>query len=259
MKREENEERLKEKTIEYSMKNVNKEAVEKFARYLKIITQVILTPMVIAIIGIVFVAIFFIISMFSTIRNRTNVNVTKKLREYYNESFVVVAKQIDNKKNGVYKVSPNSNKGIVFTVTKNSGGLDNDYLDVALKYYIEHCEQEELTKDIEIQTTIRRNSYFPEVEFLSCRVFLEINGYEEIEEKTTQIYHLQQYLNERMKVPYILGSVIKKEDYNSEVRYEQEYTLKELIDKEKKEYINYVIANHLDITEIPEEERILVK
>ncbi len=256
MKKEEMEELLKTKTSEYSMENVDKEKVEKFAKYLKITTQAILTPMVIAIIGVVFLAIFFIISMFSNIRSRTNVNINKKLKEYYQESFVEIEKQVDSKKNGIYKMAPKKNKEIVFTVTKNFGSIDNDYLDVALKYYVEHCENKELTKDIILQTTIRRSTLFPEAEFLSCRALLEINGYDEIEERTTQIYNLQQYLNEKMKVPYTLGSVIKKGDYNSEVRYEQGYTLEALIDKEKREYINYVVRNNLDITEIPEEDRI---
>ncbi len=256
MKKEEMEELLKTKMEEYPMDNIDKEKVEKFAKYLKITTQAILTPIVIAIIGVVFLAIFFIVSMFSNIRSRTNVNINKRLKEYYQESFVEIEKQVDSKKNGIYKMAPKKNKEIIFTVTKNFGSMDNDYLDVALKYYVENCENKELTKDIILQTTTRKNTIFPEVEFLSCRVLLEISGYDEIEEKTTQIYNLQQYLNEKMKVPYILGSVIKKGDYNSEVRYEQRYTLEMLIDKEKREYINYIVRNNLDITEIPEADRI---
>ena len=122
-------------------------------------------------------------------------NVLKSLKELYGEEFEIVedfgAK--DSKSRGLYILSPKSNKNIKFKMLNTTQYRnDNDYSAQRTKYYVEHCEDKTLLDGVKVDETTYT---YQGVEFLHYTLFIELNDYDEIEEKTEKAYKLAKYLH----------------------------------------------------------------
>ena len=141
-------------------------------------------------IGIGFaVLILALITIYALFYIVTPKDVLKSLEEQYKgEKFEIIedfgAK--DSNSRGLYIVSPKDNKNIQFKMLNTTQvRSDNDYSAQRTKYYIEHCENQELLQDIQIdETTVD----YKGIEFLRYSLGVELNDYFEIEEKTEKAY-----------------------------------------------------------------------
>ena len=112
---------------------------------------------------------------------------------------------------------------------------DNDYSAQRTKYYIEHCENQELLQDIQIdETTVD----YKGIEFLRYSLGVELNDYFEIEEKTEKAYKLAKYLHSKDSKMFE-GIGINAKNFMSliSVRADTEKSLEEEIYSVKYNYI----------------------
>ena len=215
----------------------NIKGVKKFNKILSGFTKTISITSITIAIAIILYAFFTIYVL--TYIFFPHGNMPKELEEIYNEKFEIIEEKIDEKGKKIYTLSPKDNKDIQFTAYDESKlRLDNDYREQALKYYIEHCEDKQLIEDFHIE----EGSYsYKNVEFLTYSVQIEVNNYEEIEEKVTKMYQLAKYIhskNERF------DGVIGLEPTNPALKYRVMFmincntqsSLEEEIERAKQEY-----------------------
>lgn len=153
------------------------------------------------------VVIFAFVSIYALFSVLAPNNVLKSLKEIYGEEFEIVedfgAK--DAKSRGLYIVSPKNNKDIKFKMLNTTKYRnDNDYSAQRTKYYIECCEDKTLLEGVNVD----EETFTSEgVEFLHYTLSIELNDYDEIEEKTEKAYKLAKYLysqNNKMNEPIFL-------------------------------------------------------
>ena len=188
-----------EKNKEYiDFEEFNGKYKKKFDNFNRIITFGFKSVTITSIgIGIA-VLIFAFITIYALFYIVTPKNVLKSLEEQYKgEKFEIIedfgAK--DSNSRGLYIVSPKNNKNIKFKMLNTTQvRSDNDYSAQRTKYYIEHCENQELLQDIQIdETTVD----YKGIEFLRYSLGVELNDYFEIEEKTEKAYKLAKYLHSK--------------------------------------------------------------
>ena len=195
-----------EKNKEYiNFEEFNKKSKKKINTF-NIIANLGIKSALITSIGIgIAVLALAIITIYALFYIVTPKNVLKSLEEAYGEKFEIIedfgAK--DSNSRGLYIVSPKNNKNIAYTykvrLNKSCKDIqfkmlnttqvrsDNDYSAQRTKYYIEHCENQELLQDIQIdETTVD----YKGIEFLRYSLGVELNDYFEIEEKTEKAYKL---------------------------------------------------------------------
>lgn len=185
------------------------------------------------------VLILAFITIYALFYIATPKNVLKSLEELYDgEKFEIVedfgAK--DSNSRGLYIVSPKKNKNIQFKMLNTTQvRSDNDYSAQRTKYYIEHCENQELLQDIQIdETTVD----YKGIEFLRYSLGVELNDYFEIEEKTEKAYKLAKYLHSKDSKMFE-GIGINAKNFMSliSVRADTEKSLEEEIYSVKYNYI----------------------
>ena len=201
-------EKLEEQYKRYMyLEEFNKKSKPKIDRISKIITFGIRLGEIAGILIGVAVLIFAFITIYASVYTATPKNVLKSLKELYGEDFEIVedfgAK--DTKSRGLYIVSPKNNKNIQFKMLNTTQFRnDNDYSAQRTKYYIEHCEDKKLLDGVKVdESTITYDG----IEFLHYTLFIELNDYDEIEEKTEKAYKLAKYLysqNNKMNEPIFL-------------------------------------------------------
>lgn len=121
-------------------------------------------------------------------------DVTKELKKVYDQDFVIVEDfgKNDSKVKGLYIVAPKYNKEITFKVLNRTESIGyNDYADQRIKYYFEHCEDKNLTKDFYIEQEYLK---YEDIDgFLHYTVMISVNEYNEVAKKVEKAYNLARY------------------------------------------------------------------
>ena len=190
------------------------------------------------------VLVFAFFTIYALVYVVTPKNVLKSLKELYGEEFEIVedfgAK--DSKSRGLYIVSPKNNKDIKFKMLNTTQYRnDNDYSAQRTKYYIEHCKDKTLLEGIKVD----ENTFTSEgIEFLHYTLYIELNDYSEIEEKTEKAYKLAKYLysqNNKMDEPIFLD--VKDMISLISVHCNTDKSLDEEINSVKYDYIQTLYVN----------------
>ena len=232
--------------INIDFEEFNKKSKPKIDRINKtIIFGIRLGSIASILIGIIVLVIAFL-TIYALVYVATPKNVLKSLKELYGEEFEIVedfgAK--DSKSKGLYIVSPKNNKDIKFKMLNTTQVRnDNDYSAQRTKYYIEHCKDKKLLEDVKVdESTITYDG----IEFLHYTLFIELNDYDEIEEKTEKAYKLAKYLysqNNKMNESIFLDMTNVNVSLIT-IRCDTEKSLEEEIYSVKYKYIQTLYANN---------------
>ena len=167
---------------------------------------------------------------------------------YHGEKFAIKEKEIDEKDNGFYILSPKSNKEIIFSAYKNGNEITEDYSAKRLKYHVENYPYQDILEDFTISEGTKEKYG---VSFLEYQVCIDITSYTEIEEATKKVYDIIQYISNEDKRMYEYIAV-RKNNFYSSLRYNQEETYEEYLYRTKYEYIDFF--KNQNVADIPEEE-----
>ncbi len=236
-----------------------------FSKILAIFSKTVATSAIGIALTVIVVAF---VTIYALIYIATPKNVLKSLEELYRgEKFEIIedfgAKDANSR--GLYIVAPKKNKNIQFKMLNTTQvRSDNDYSAQRTKYYIEHCEDQELLQDVQIEES---SITYKGIEFLHYTVWIELEAYSEIEETTEKAYKLAKYLH--AKDPKMFeGISINAKNFMSliSVRCDTEKSLEEEIYSVKYEYIeqlheaiknpalSYDANNEQELQEIGQEE-----
>lgn len=228
------------------LKEVNVVGVQRFITILKVLGRIIATPFVLAGIIILIIAIFLMVWPFLQAQPRDLQGYLTEI--YHGEKFAIKEKEIDEKDNGFYILSPKSNKEIIFSAYKNGNEITEDYSAQRLKYHVENYPYQDILQDFTISEGTKEKYG---VSFLEYQVCIDITSYAEIEEATKKVYDIIQYISNEDKRMYEYIAV-RKNNFYSSLRCNQEETYEEYLYRTKYEYIDFF--KNQNVTDIPEEE-----
>ena len=228
------------------LKEVNVVGVQRFITILKVLGRIIATPFVLAGIIILIIAIFLMVWPFLQAQPRDLQGYITEI--YHGEKFAIKEKEIDEKDNGFYILSPKSNKEIIFSAYKNGNEITEDYSAKRLKYHVENYPYQDILQDFTISEGTKEKYG---VSFLEYQVCIDITSYAEIEEATKKVYDIIQYISNEDKRMYEYIAV-RKNNFYSSLRCNQEETYEEYLYRTKYEYIDFF--KNQNVTDIPEEE-----
>ena len=228
------------------LKEVNVVGVQRFITILKALGRIIATPFVLAGIIILIIAIFLMVWPFLQAQPRDLQGYLTEI--YHGEKFAIKEKEIDEKDNGFYILSPKSNKEIIFSAYKNGNEITEDYSAKRLKYHVENYPYQDILQDFTISEGTKEKYG---VSFLEYQVCIDITSYTEIEEATKKVYDIIQYISNEDKRMYEYIAV-RKNNFYSSLRCNQEETYEEYLYRTKYEYIDFF--KNQNVTDIPEEE-----
>lgn len=256
---EKDNERYQKMKAEIDFDNLSFKGVKRFAKVTHKITKVF--AIIAAIIGILAITVvcFFVIAQWKYLGSRVNPDVIAELEDTYQEKFKIISQEI-NEKEEIYTMSPKSNKKIVFTAYKNNANTRNDYEDQSKKYFIENTLPKELRNKIKIQEEYDNmvSGKATKATFLNYEIFIELNGFDEIEEAAKTMREISRLAlkdNKRVSMYTFPGSFIKIGEYRSNTVYiDTGKSEEEAIKEEKYNYIKWLRTNNLSTAGIPQEE-----
>ena len=228
------------------LKEVNVVGVQRFITLLKALGRIIATPFVLAGIIILIIAIFLMVWPFLQAQPRDLKGYLTEI--YHGEKFAIKEKEIDEKDNGFYILSPKSNKEIIFSAYKNGNEITEDYSAKRLKYHVENYPYQDILQDFTISEGTKEKYG---VSFLEYQVCIDITSYAEIEEATKEVYDIIQYISNEDKRMYEYIAV-RKNNFYSSLHCNQEETYEEYLYRTQYEYIDFF--KNQNMTDIPEEE-----
>lgn len=256
---EKDNERYQKMKAEIDFDNLSFKGVKRFAKVTHKITKVF--AIIAAIIGILAITVvcFFVIAQWKYLGSRVNPDVIAELEDTYQEKFKIISQEI-NEKEEIYTMSPKSNKKIVFTAYKNNANTRNDYEDQSKKYFIENTLPKELRNKLKIQEEYDNmvSGKATKATFLNYEIFIELNGFDEIEEAAKTMREISRLAlkdNKRISMYTFPGSFIKIGEYRSNTVYiDTGKSEEEAIKEEKYNYVKWLKTNNLSTKEIPQEE-----
>ena len=256
---EKDNERYQKMKAEIDFDNLSFKGVKRFAKVTHKITKVF--AIIAAIIGILAITVvcFFVIAQWKYLGSRVNPDVIAELEDTYQEKFKIISQEI-NEKEEIYTMSPKSNKKIVFTAYKNNANTRNDYEDQSKKYFIENTLPKELRNKLKIQEEYDNmvSGKATKATFLNYEIFIELNGFDEIEEAAKTMREISRLAlkdNKRVSMYTFPGSFIKIGEYRSNTVYiDTGKSEEEAIKEEKYNYVKWLKSNNLSTKEIPQEE-----
>lgn len=256
---EKDNERYQRMKAEVDFDNLSFKGVKRFAKVTHKITKVF--AIIAAIIGILAITVvcFFVIAQWKYLGSRVNPDVIAELEDTYQEKFKIISQEI-NEKEEIYTMSPKSNKKIVFTAYKNNANTRNDYEDQSKKYFIENTLPKELRNKLKIQEEYDNmvSGKATKATFLNYEIFIELNGFDEIEEAAKTMREISRLAlkdNKRISMYTFPGSFIKIGEYRSNTVYiDTGKSEEEAIKEEKYNYVKWLKTNNLSTKEIPQEE-----
>ncbi len=238
-------EKLEEQYKRYmDLEEFNKNSKPKIDRISKIIFWGIKSISITSILIGIAVLIFAFITIYALVYTATPKNVLKSLKELYGEEFEIIedfgAK--DAKSKGLYIVSPKNNKNIQFKMLNTTQFRnDNDYSAQRTKYYIDKCKDKKLLEGVKVDES---TFTYEGIEFLQYTLYIELNDYSEIEEKTEKAYKLAKYLysqDNKMDEPIFLD--VKDMISLISVHCNTDKSLDEEINSVKYDYIQTLYVN----------------
>lgn len=256
---EKDNERYQKMKAEIDFDNLSFKGVKRFAKVTHKITKVF--AIIAAIIGILAITVvcFFVIAQWKYLGSRVNPDVIAELEDTYQEKFKIISQEI-NEKEEIYTMSPKSNKKIVFTAYKNNANTRNDYEDQSKKYFIENTLPKELRNKLKIQEEYDNmvSGKATKATFLNYEIFIELNGFDEIEEAAKTMREISRLAlkdNKRISMYTFPGSFIKIGEYRSNTVYiDTGKSEEEAIKEEKYNYIKWLKTSNLSTAGIPQEE-----
>ena len=249
---QENEEKDFDDFEEYRENKIKeKKLLENAQKHITIFSKVVSFFIKITLVSAILIGLAVIIIAFVKVYASLSVvapkNVLKSLEEEYDgEKFEIIedfgAK--DSSSRGLYIVSPKSNKNIQFKMLNTTKFInEDDYSAQRTKYYIEHCKDKKLLEGVKVdENTVTSQG----VEFLHYTLFIELNDYDEIEEKTEKAYKLAKYLHSqdsRMFEPIFLDMTTVNVSLIT-INCNTEKSLEEEIYSAKYKYIQTLDANN---------------
>lgn len=229
------------------------ENAKKISKITNRIIKAITIPAII--IGVATFIIIFLgtILYWRGIHRQLDPDIIGNLESIYNEKFTIISEG----RNGnaiTYKMSPESNNKIVFTAYKNGGNVSDDYQSRAYKYFVENIIDEDIRKELVVDS--REDTIYGE-KILYYNTYLEPNNFGKIDECVENIYKIREKAEQQKQTVYLYittCSMIKINNYHSQIQYTNGDSLENLKIQEKYAYINFVKQNNLDDTDIPKEE-----
>lgn len=179
----------------------------------------------------------------------------QKIEKTYHQKVKILQDESTYKGNGKMILTTTKEPVIEFTAGKNM--LDDyilDYEDKALLYYAEQ-DSDGIFKNLKIEqgTKTLRYSQFFTVEALECKGYLEVEGYDQIEEGARQLIQIKKFMLKKLK-QFKVPLYLKVGDYISWCEYRKDLSDEENILREKQLYYWDLQYNGKDTSFIPEED-----
>ena len=187
-KEQEIKEQQKQKVYTRTFNEKNLEKAKIFSKIFNFATKSISITALITMVTIIIIAALFVYYLFST---AAPINTTKYLSQVYQgEKFEIIENSSNTIGSGWYRISPKSNKNIQFKAYNSGSGVKDDYSAQRLKYYIENCEDKTLLEEFKKE---EKTEKYKNEELLQYNMSIEINDYNELEEKVQKVYKLAKY------------------------------------------------------------------
>lgn len=227
-------EKQKIKILEWSNEKpiVNIKGVERLNSFLRLLAKIVSVPFILmAAISCLLIGIFLV----NLAQQLLPKDVEKYLSEIYGETkFKIVEQNTDQNGVGTYVMTPKKNQDIIFYVYSSGRNIKEDYSQRRLKYYIEHCEDTDLTEALTIQSNTEEENG---ISFLKYEVTIDISSYEELEKAVKQAYDLTEYLKKQDETMYeFIG--IRKDSFYYSVNCENTLSYSDVLKEAKYTYFN---------------------
>lgn len=231
---------MNNKDKDFNLK-IESQKVDKFANFVKLLYVLIIFIIIVFTISILFLAGKTIYNYYHNIERRLNPDVLEELNDKYSKDFKIVDASTDENGFGIYSLYYKDDKNVIFNVVKDkeTRTIYDDFNYRYKKYYIENCEDSNIKSDLQIKesyTEINGCKFLVEYEY-----WFEISDYTEIENTVNNLYSLYDYFSNNAKNPYILivGGIIRKDNYISEVPYEYGKDKQTFLKEVKDDYNKY--------------------
>lgn len=215
---------------------------------LMIIVTIIIILMLIPILG-------FVYSKTEVFFRMSKKDFIKKIEKTYGQKIEIVEDNSTIKGNGTLVLKTKKEPYITFNAAKQSEQFgESYYLDFeerAFVYYLKNS-QDSIFDGITVDEEKKEiSSNYPDFQFLTCNIYLNIESYNQIEEACRQRQEIQKWMKKKIK-NFDIEIHLKIGDF---VSYLWSYDeLDTLIYKEKYQYYWYLKDNGKDTSQIPQED-----
>ena len=171
-------------------------------------------------------------------------DVVKELENRYKgEKFEIIEDYSETtehgRQRGLYIISPKNNKNIKFNAFCRGANMMDDYSERKFKYYVESYPDKEFLKEFEIEEKTESDEIYGNAEFLKYKVCINVNDYDEIEEKTVKLYKLANYIRNQNDKIYDNISLINRDiKYWLPISSNTNDLLEDIMKNAKYQYIN---------------------
>ncbi len=174
-------EKDKEKFGSY-LDNHDDKSVDKMVKGLNIMTIGFKIIKYLLIITITVIAVIFTSMAISNLNSHTTVDVYNTIKDKYKMKVNTISEDIDDKKDGIYKLEVKDNSNIKFTAIKKGNQLQEDLSDNSHKYYFESWDNP--NKNVFTVVENYNNN------LLEYQTYIEIDNEEELKESMKLINEL---------------------------------------------------------------------
>jgi len=231
--------------------------VKKFSRFTNLVIKAISIPTVIIGILAFLVIVSYLLSYWTNLKEIIDPDVIENLSQIYDEEFVIMLKEENEEGEEIYKLSPKSNKDIIFNVYKESSRYSSDFQDQAYKYFVEKVLDENIRNKLIINESFIKPNENLDVDLLRYSTYMQLENFEQIEEYSELMKQIRNKAVKLKKKVYSFittTSFIQIGNYHSNVQYSSEEDIDILKKQEKYQYINYLKEAGLSTENIPDEE-----
>lgn len=229
----------------------NSKNIQKTIHKINISLSSLITVFVIILIIMVLLICLNIRINFSVFFTMNKEQFIKEIENKYNQKVEIIEDNSTNKGNGIIAFKSKKEPNINFYASKRQDSYTLDYEENAFLYYMENSN-DKLFENITVEQEQRAlDDRYPDKKFLFCKIYLNINSYNDIEAACKQRYELQKWMKQKIKT-FNVEIHLKIGD---RVSYLWSYEDLDIITyKEKYEYYWYLVDNKKDTSEIPKDD-----
>lgn len=229
----------------------NSKNIQKTIHKINISLSSLITVFVIILIIMVLLICLNIRINFSVFFTMNKEQFIKEIENKYNQKVEIIEDNSTNKGNGIIAFKSKKEPNINFYASKSQDSYTLDYEENAFLYYMENSN-DKLFENITVEQEQRAlDDRYPDKKFLFCKIYLNINSYNDIEAACKQRYELQKWMKQKIKT-FNVDIHLKIGD---KVSYLWSYEDLDIITyKEKYEYYWYLVDNKKDTSEIPKDD-----
>lgn len=235
--------------------DIKPKGVSSLTESIHVFTKLVTIVVILAFVAVCIYMIFLMMPRIILFTGTDKEKFIKELEARYHRNFEIVQDNtVSRRGTGTYILRTTKEPIIEFNAEKEiEGNYKTDFEENLIKYYYENPEYKGFFEGTKLETGFTESVMNKGFYFLTCKIYIDIDNYSQIEETTKKAMKIMQLY--RIQISNFGNTPkIRKGDYVSSVYYDSENSEEQQIYEEEYEYYWYAQTNNKDLSDIPTED-----